>query len=212
MENTVVIGEYPGTTDLAALRSEVAAKVAAHSANITRVDCYRRLDGPDQFDFWLVAELAAPQEANAVAGLLAESAQSVQAYHEVFRMSRDEWGMSQRISSSAELETTPDNILTVVLPVPPGRSGEWNRWYDGHHMPTVFTIAPAVLVGHRYAPVSEPSTGDYLVVYEFTNRKDLDTWQAGSTVAFKQDEYRERWGVRNTRRAWTLEFRVVPGQ
>lgn len=207
MENTLVVAEYPAATGLASLR-ELATETVGHSPAVTRVDCYRRLDGPDRYDYWLVAELSAAQYAPGLAARLATSAGSVQAYHEVYRMSRDEWGMPARVSSSAELETRPDNILTVVLPVPPGREAEWNRWYDGHHMPTVFTIAPAVVVGHRFAPISEPSPGDFLVLYEFTSRADLDAWQAGSTVAGKHDEYVRRWGVQNTRRAWTVEFRV----
>jgi hypothetical protein len=209
MENTVVVAEYPAGTDPEMLR-KTAAAVADEADAITRVDCYRRLDGPDRYDYWLLAELASPQHAGAVATMLTGTAGAVQAYHEVFRMKRDEWGMPQHISTSAEIETTPDDVLTVVLPVPPGRAGEWNRWYDGHHMPTVFTIAPAVAVGHRFAPISEPSSGDYLVLYEFTSRADLDAWQAGTTVAGKHDEYVQRWGVYNTRRAWTLEFRVEP--
>lgn len=206
MENTVVVAEYPSGTDLDSLR-ESATKVAEHPG-VSRVDCYRRLDGPDRYDFWLVAEIAASEQAIPVTTRLAESSAAVQAYHEVFRMTRDEWGLPVRISNSAALDTTPDDILTVVLPVPPGRAAEWNRWYDGHHMPTVFTIAPAVVVGHRFAPISVPSSGDHLVLYEFASRAQLDEWQAGTTVAGKHNEYVERWGVLNTRRAWSVEFRV----
>jgi hypothetical protein len=208
MENTLVIGEYPPDVDVAELREKVVPRILAHSPNVLRVTAYRRLDGPDTYAYWLLVDLGAPQEAPALAALVGDSAGAAQAYHEVWRMARDEWGIGQCISSSAELETTPDSILTVILPVPPGRAGDWNRWYDGHHMPTVMQIAPAIVVGHRYAPVSEPSTGDYLVLYEFSSREALAEWQAGSTVAAKHNEYKEKWGVQNIRRAWAMEFRV----
>ena len=208
MENTVVIGEYAPGVDVTELREKMVPRLLAHSPNVLRVTAYRRLDGPDAYAYWLLVDLAVPQEAPAVAALVGESAAAAQAYHEVWRMARDEWGIGQRISSSAELETTPDSILTVVLPVPPGKAAEWNRWYDGHHMPTVLQIAPEIVVGHRYAPISEPSTGDYLVLYEFSSRAALDEWQTGPTVAGKHHEYKEKWGVQNIRRAWAMEFRV----
>jgi hypothetical protein len=174
---------------------------------VQRVSCFRRLDGPEGCDHWLVVELRTAAPATAVTRLLAEAGGRAQGYHEVFRMLRSESAAPQRVSLSAALDTLPDHILTVILPVPAGRAAEWNRWYDEEHMPTVLRIAPAIRIGHRFAPIAEPTTGEFLVVYEFPSRQSLDQWQSGATVTAKRDEYARRWGVRNTRRAFTVDFR-----
>jgi hypothetical protein len=210
MENTLVVGEYRGVTvDLDRLREQVVPSLIAEFPGVVRGTSFRRLDGDPTFDYWLVLELALSQAAPLVAERLAATADQAQAYHEVFRMTRTKWGIPHHVSLSADLESIPDDFLTVLLPVPEGRSSEWNQWYDGHHMPTVLNIAPAVRIGHRYAPISEPSSGDFLVLYEFESHQSLVDWQAGSTVASKQDEYFKRWRVRNNRRGFSVDFRVT---
>jgi hypothetical protein len=207
VENTLVIGEFAGTGNDPASLHDVVPRIIDSSPDVERVSCFRRLDGPEGCDHWILVELRAAASAAAVTRVLADAGGRSQGYHEVFRMVRTESGTPRHVPLSTALDTTPDHILTVILPVPLGRAAEWDRWYDEEHMPTVFRIAPAIRVGHRFAPVTEPTTGEFLVMYEFPSRQSLDQWQRGTTVAAKRDEYARRWGVRNTRRAFTVEFR-----
>jgi hypothetical protein len=209
MQNTIVLGEYDDSVELEELERKVAPAALSQFGSVCAATGYRRLDGDETYSLWLLVELDAAPDAPAVAAAVADGARRAQAYREVWRMSRDEWHVGRRVSSYDHLETSPESLLTVVLPVPEGRDTEWNRWYDYHHMPTVLGIAPGIEVGHRFAPISAPSDGTYLVAYEFRDRAALDAWQTGSTVSAKHNEYFEMWNVRNVRRAFTREFRMT---
>ena len=207
MQNTIVLGEYDSSTSREELEDSIAPKALAAIGSAVAATGYLRLDGNATYTRWLLLELDSGHEAAAVARYLAQSAQRAQAYREVWRMDRDEWHVGRRVSSYDHLDTSPESLLTVALPVPEGRDVEWNRWYDYHHMPTVLGIAPGIEIGHRFAPITEPSDGTYLVAYEFRDRAALDEWQNGSTVSAKHDEYFNMWNVRNVRRAFAREFR-----
>jgi hypothetical protein len=209
MQNTVVIGEFDGATSLESLRS-TAEEIAAKQAGVSRVDCYRRTDGSEQYDHWLITELGDAQHLADATGAMTTAAAEVRAYHEVFRMSRDRWGIAHQRSGSREVDSLPASLLTIYLPCPEGRSAEWNEWYDCHHMPTVFSLAAGLTIGHRYAPVMRVPNDEYLVLYEFASEEELQAFQTGGTPDAKKAEYLERWGVRNTRRAFALEFAVAP--
>jgi hypothetical protein len=207
MQNTIVLGEYDGSISREELEDSIAPKALDAIAGAVAATGYLRLDGDATYTRWLLLELDSGHQSATAAAFLSQSAQRTQAYREVWRMDRDEWRVGRRVSSYDHLDTSPESLLTVVLPVPEGRSVEWNRWYDYHHMPTVFGIAPGIEIGHRFAPITDPSDGTYLVAYEFRDRAALDEWQSGSTVSAKHDEYFNQWSVRNVRRAFTREFR-----
>lgn len=209
MQNTIVLGEYDGSTSREELEYSIAPKALDAIGSAVAATGYLRLDGDATYTRWLLLELDSGHEAAAAAGLIAQSAQRAQAYREVWRMDRDEWRVGRRVSSYDHLDTSPESLLTVVLPVPAGRGVEWNRWYDYHHMPTVLGIASGIEIGHRFAPITQPSDGTYLVAYEFRDRAALDEWQGGSTVSAKHDEYFAMWQVRNVRRAFAREFRAT---
>lgn len=207
MQNTVVIGEFTASSTMDELRS-AARQLQDETEGIVRVDCYRRLDGPDAYDFWLIAELADSQRIGAADAAMAAVSAATRSYHEVFRMSRNSWGIPRQRSCSLATDRLPASLLTIYLPCPPGRSAEWNQWYDGHHMPTVFGLAAGLDVGHRLAPMTPAANDEYLVLYEFGSGEQMRAFQTGGTPDVKKREYLERWGVANTRRAFTLEFAV----
>jgi hypothetical protein len=205
VENSVVIGEFDSTSSPDALRA-AAGPLLEQTPGASRVDCYRRLDGDGSYDFWLIAELWDSQCLFDTDQQMRALSPSVRSYHEVFRMSRNAWGIPRQRSCSLATDTLPTSLLTIFLPVPAGRSAEWNQWYDGHHMPTVFGLATALQVGHRYAPMTSAANDEYLVLYEFPSDEALTAFQTGGTPDFKKSEYFDLWGVRNNRRAFTLEF------
>lgn len=207
METTLVIGQYTRSTGVGRLRDEVVPALREKCPQVRRVTGFRRLDGEDdRYDFWLIAELAESEHVGQATALLAGSADDTRAYAEVFRMNRTPWGIAQHVPSSTDLDTVPVALLSVVLPVPAGRSAQWREWYDRHHMPTVFSLADGLLVGHRYTPISVPSDGAHLVLYEFSSTQQLHAFQTGGTPDFKRNEYFELWGVRNNRRAFSREL------
>jgi hypothetical protein len=207
MQNTVVIGEFTASSSVDELRS-FARQLRGEAEGVARVDCYRRLDGPDTYEFWLIAELADSQLIGAADAAMATQAAATRSYHEVFRMSRDSWGIARQSSCSLATASLPTSLLTIYLPCPPGRSAEWNQWYDGHHMPTVFSLAAGLDIGHRMAPMTPAANDEYLVLYEFGSDDQMRAFQTGGTPDVKKREYLERWGVVNTRRAFGLEFAV----
>jgi hypothetical protein len=207
METTLVIGQYTGATPVDRLQAEVVPRLRAECPGVHRVTAYRRLDGEDErYDHWLIAELEASEFVGPVTDVLRGSADDVRAYAEVFRMNRTEWGIAQHVPSSTDLDSVPTDLLTIVLPVPEGRSAQWRIWYDRHHMPTVFSIAPGLVIGHRYAPIAPPTDGAHLVLYEFESHERMRAFQDSGTPEVKKNEYFQSWGVRNNRRAFTIEF------
>ena len=205
MENSVVIGEFSSTSTPDELRA-AARGLLEKNPGASRVDCYRRLDGDETYDFWLILELWDSQALYDCDARMKSLTASVRSYHEVFRMSRDSWGIAHQQSGSLSTDVVPPSLLTIFLPTPQGRSSEWNQWYDGHHMPTVFSLARGLQIGHRYAPMTPAANGEYLVLYEFPSVAEMGAFQTGGTPDFKKQEYFEIWGVRNNRRAFVLEF------
>ena len=68
-----------------------------------------------------------------------------------------------------------------------------------------------LMVGHRFSLVGNGGEPHYLVLYEFESERDLDAWQRSQSVGERVDEYWERWGVRNLRRAYHQIWRLDRG-
>jgi hypothetical protein len=95
-----------------------------------------------------------------------------------------------------------DHILTVELPIPPGREDEWNAWYHAEHMPALLDEVPAIARGTRYRRLDGDPAYGYIVIYEFPSPDGMLAFMHSDTIGRKHREYRERWGTINRRGGW----------
>ncbi|MFG1921767.1 hypothetical protein [Cryptosporangium sp. NPDC048952] len=159
-------------------------------------------------DVWVFLELEEPRFARAAARRLAGGQRAVRSLHEVHRMARDADGTPVQVPGSARLETLGDYLMSVVLPVPPGRRDEWIDWYDTQHMPSVLSLDPGIEVGHRFVPLDDGQPDAHLVLYEFPSADALAAFAGGGVPVAKKSAYTQRWQVANVRRTFRIVARV----
>jgi hypothetical protein len=81
--------------------------------------------------------------------------------------------------------TVPGALLIVKINVGPEVEAEFNRWYDGEHMPRL-TAVPGVMSGRRYVNARGPHR--YVAVYELRDRSVLKSqaWIDAANTAWTE--------------------------
>lgn len=109
-------------------------------------------------------------------------------------------------------------VWLVATKCTPAVEEEFNKWYDGTHIPMVFESKPLKRVTrYKLAPItendpavlraSETEYPTYLTIYEFKDRQAFEAWYSSPQLAAARAEIKETWGDRI--RMYETKWRVL---
>jgi antibiotic biosynthesis monooxygenase (ABM) superfamily enzyme len=86
-------------------------------------------------------------------------------------------------------------LWLVTSKATPGKEEEYNKWYD-QHVTTFFKFPglKRVVRNKCYQPMQNPdSCPQYVVIYEFDKKEDLEAFAKSDVAEIARKEMEERW-------------------